>query len=106
MRAPRTRWALLAVVAILMGAAAGALSRWRRSPAASPVAGPPAVHTAPNAEVSLQGTIVARQLTSVSPPVAGRIEAFMADVGQEVSEGQLLARLSNSEFDIAREAAA
>ena len=105
-RAPRTKWALVAITVVLMGAAAGALSRLSRSAARQTTPGPAIGHAAPSGEVSLQGKIAARHLTSVAPQISGQIEAFLADVGQEVSEGQLLARLSNSELDTAREAAA
>jgi len=101
-----TRWALAAIALVLLGAAVGALSRLRRLPAAQPLPDPVAARTAPAGEVSLQGKIAARHLISVSPQIGGQIEAFMADVGQEVSEGQLLARLSNREYETAREAAA
>jgi multidrug resistance efflux pump len=102
----RAKWTLIAISVVLIAAAAGALSRLRRTPVEQPVPAPAAAPAAPAGEASLQGTIRAQHVISVAPQVAGRIDAFMADVGQDVYEGQLLARLSNQGLETARESAA
>jgi multidrug efflux pump subunit AcrA (membrane-fusion protein) len=102
----RGKWALVAVAAVLIAAAAGALSRLRHAPAEAVPPEPKAAPAAPPGEVSLPGTIAAQHVIAVAPQVAGQIEAFLADVGQEVAEGQLLARLSNQGLEAARQAAA
>jgi multidrug efflux pump subunit AcrA (membrane-fusion protein) len=101
----RWKWALFAVAAVLIGAAAGALSRWRRAPVEAVA---PAAKTAPAppGEVSLPGRIAAQHVTAVTPQIAGQIETFLVDVGQEVAEGQLLARISNQGLETVRQAAA
>ena len=101
----QAKWVVLAVAVVLIAAAGGALSRLRRAPVEPPPAATP-VPPAPPKEVSLPGRIVAQHLTSVAPQVSGQIDAFMADVGQEVSEGQLLARISSVGMESARQAAA
>ncbi len=102
----RGRWALLVVAAVLIGAGAGALSRLRRAPAEVSAPEPKTAPGAPPGEVSLPGKIAARHVTSVTSQIAGQVETFLADVGQEVAEGQLLARLSNQGMEMARQAAA
>lgn len=99
------KWALIAAAAVLIGAGAGALSRLRRPPVEVVPLEPRSAPVAPPGEVSLAGTVAARHVTSVTPQVAGQIEAFLVDVGQEVAEGELLARLSNQGFEMARQAA-
>ena len=101
----RGNWVLAGVAVVLIAAAAGALSRLRRTPV-EVVPAPKAAPAAPPGEVSLPGKIAAQHVTSVTPQVAGQIEALLADVGQEVSEGQLLARLSNQGLETARQFAA
>jgi HlyD family secretion protein len=94
----RGKWLLAAGAAILLALAAGALSRWVRShrtaslPATAPQAAP-APFTAP--EVSLPGKIRARQVIPVAAPVEGVLEVVEAEPGQEVYQGQLLARIKN-----------
>jgi multidrug efflux pump subunit AcrA (membrane-fusion protein) len=42
----------------------------------------------------------------VGAAVAGTIDSFLVDVGQDVFEGQLLARISNQDLESARQEAA
>jgi macrolide-specific efflux system membrane fusion protein len=102
----RGKWLLFAGVVILGAIAAGALSvLWKRplrqQPAAAATPSPPP-H---GAEVSLGGRIEARHLVAVPAPIEGVIEEFFVEVGQEVFEGQLLARIQNESLESARDLA-
>jgi hypothetical protein len=64
--------------------------------------------TAPNAapsEVSLPVRIQAQQTVWVKSQITGTIEEFFVDVGQEVYEGQVLAKISNKSIENAQESA-
>jgi macrolide-specific efflux system membrane fusion protein len=102
----RGKWLLIAGSTVFVAIAAIALVVWSRErkppPEPAPAIAQPA---APSGEISISGRIHARRITSVNPGVAGQIEEFHADVGDEVFEGQLLARLSNQGLDTARETA-
>jgi HlyD family secretion protein len=101
----RGKWVLLSGTIILAAVAVGALSLMRREPAQ--VATPVVTHSEPPAgEVSLQGTIQAQHVVPVGVAVAGEIESFELDVGQEVAEGQLLARIASRGLETMRELAA
>ena len=102
----RGKWVLISVSVVLAAIAAGALSRWR---VASKPAPPPVVKASgtpvPAGEVSLAGKIEAQQATLVGALVTGTVAEFLTDVGQEVYEGQVLARISNLGLETARESA-
>jgi HlyD family secretion protein len=101
----RGKWVLISGTVILAAVALGALSLMRREPA--PIAVPAVAHPEPPAgEVSLQGTIQAQHVVPVGVAVAGEIESFEVDVGQDVSEGQVLARIASRGLEAAREQAA
>jgi multidrug resistance efflux pump len=53
--------------------------------------------------VSLPGVIEAAEVVAVPVPIDGTIERFLADVGQNVSEGQPLAQIRNSGLESERE---
>jgi membrane fusion protein (multidrug efflux system) len=85
---------------------AGALSlRHRRLPPELPDRnGGAAVIATP--EVSLNGTIRPQHIAGVGSQIEGNIEAFMANVGDEVFQGQVLARIGAAGLESEREAAA
>jgi len=56
-------------------------------------------------ELSLPGRIQAQHVVPVGAPVTGTIDSFLVDIGQEVSEGQLLARIASQGLESAREEA-
>jgi multidrug resistance efflux pump len=56
-------------------------------------------------EVQLSGKIRAQNVVSVTPPVEGTVGALFADVGQEVFEGQLLARINNEGLETGQQMA-
>ena len=65
----------------------------------------PLVQGKPPAEVHLSGKIRAQRVVSVAPPVEGTVGAVFADVGQEVFEGQLLARITNEGLETGQQMA-
>src|SRR5438270_7741928 len=99
----RGKWLLISASVIALGCAAGAISLLRHEsskPAAVPLARVP-----PIAELSLPGKIQAQHVVPVGAG-SGTIDSFLVDVGQDVSEGQLLAHISNQGLESAREEAA
>ena len=102
----RGKWALLSVAAVLAGVAGGVLSlRYRRPAPALPVraAGPAVL---PANQVTLSGAIRPQHVVGVGAQVNGVIEAFLVDVGQDIYQGQVLARIGSQGLDSSREAAA
>jgi multidrug resistance efflux pump len=102
----RGKWVLLSVAAVLAGVAGGVLSLWHRRPApALPVrAAGPAVLLLN--QVTLSGTIRPQHIVGVGAQVAGVIDAFAVDVGQDVYQEEVLARIGSQGLDSSREAAA
>ena len=102
----RGKWALLSVAAVLAGVAGGVLSlRYRRPAPALPVraAGPAVL---PANQVTLSGAIRPQHIAGVGAQVNGVIEAFLVDVGQDIYQGQVLARIGSQGLESSREAAA
>jgi multidrug resistance efflux pump len=101
------RWWLLAAVAIgVLAVAAGAFWQYRRSQAVHakvPAVPSPAVLV--ETEITVNGTVQAAKVVNVPVPVDGIIDRFLADVGQHVSEGEVLARIKNPRSAAAFEAA-
>jgi multidrug resistance efflux pump len=63
-----------------------------------PKASSPVVTAAPNpvvAEIILTGAVQAERVVGVPVPVDGTIDEFRVEMGQHVSEGEVLARISN-----------
>jgi multidrug resistance efflux pump len=99
----RARWWIVTVIAV---AAVGGVLALRRKPA--PVA--PARQAAKVVEESpgvftVQGKIRPQHVIGVSSPVEGFIEALLADPGQDVYEGQVLARIGAQGLESNREGA-
>jgi multidrug resistance efflux pump len=96
---------VLAAAAILLAVSGGYALFHRVAPlieekkkAAEPVA----VREDPN-EVSVSGEIFAETVIEVPAPVTGFISMFMADVGEQVYEGQVLARLTSQGLESEQE---
>ena len=103
----RGKWLLLSATLILIAVAVGALSLLRRQSGPAPpqktaAAAPPAFA---GTEASFRGRIQARKIVNVPVPVDGAVESFLADVGQSVYEGQLLAQIANTALESERDAA-
>jgi multidrug efflux pump subunit AcrA (membrane-fusion protein) len=104
MGAPRKLWLALAVVLPL--AAAGSWLVYQKGGRSAPPPPAPARKPPVPKEVTLPARIRAEHVVSIATPVGGAVEAFFAGVGEEVFEGQLLARLSNLGLETAHELAA
>ncbi len=97
---------MIPAAGILAGIAAGGI--WLRL---HPGGGPPPEPAAPPVvplpdEISLSGTLRAREVVPVAAPVEGLLEQFLVETGQEVFEGQLLARIRNGGLEQAHQVAA
>jgi HlyD family secretion protein len=90
---------------ILVAVAAGALSWMRRSAAQKSIQAVNAVAEPVTRELSLAGRVQALHVVPVGAAVNGTIDAILVEVGQEVFEGQLLARISNQGLEALREEA-
>ena len=60
----------------------------------------------PAGEITLQGPVRPQHVTGVGSAMAGNIDAFLVEVGEEVYEGEALARVGSTGLESAREAAA
>ncbi len=105
----RGKWILLAAAVILVAIAAGALTRLRNSAAdKNTVSLPPPAQTPSNsvgAELNLTGVIRAQRTVSVNAEIEGTIELFSAEIGQDVFEGQMVARIGNPGLENAQQLA-
>src|SRR5271157_2310181 len=102
----RVKWALLSVAAVLAGVAGGGLSLRYRRPAPAPPVRAAGSAVLPANQVTLSGPIRPQHVVGVGAQVNGVIEAFLADVGQDVYQGQVLARIGSQGLESSREAAA
>ena len=101
-RGMRGKWILVAGTAVLAAVAAGALSFLRQETPANESAAASQSPGAPSSnEVSLSGKIQAQHVATVRAQVNGEIESFLVDTGEQVYEGQLLARISNTALESA-----
>ena len=103
----RGKWIPVTVGFVLFALAVGVVVwRGRRHPAPPPrAAATAAAIAAAQNEVTLQGKIRPQHITTVGPSVSGFIEAFLVEPGQDVFEGQVLARIGAQGLESAREAA-
>jgi multidrug resistance efflux pump len=105
----RRKWALVSVAAIVVaGAAGGGVALLRRNRAAAPPIRAAGAVSLPSmaAGLTLTGTIRAQNVLNFGATTKGNIEAFMAEVGDEVAEGQTVARVGASGLETDRENAA
>lgn len=98
----RAHWWIVAAVAV---AAIGGLLVLRRKP----VPPPPAKQTAVvdvTGDVTIQGKVRPEHVVNVAAEVSGYIEAFLVEPGEEVYQGQALARVGAESLETDRESAA
>jgi multidrug resistance efflux pump len=100
----RGKWLLIGGVMVIAGIGAGVVSHRLRKTAPPVQAGPPAAVLNTN-DVTISGAIRATHVTGVGSSVEGNIEAFLAEVGEEVFEGQVLARIGAGSLETNREQA-
>src|ERR1700730_18289042 len=91
----RGKWFVLSASVTLLALVAVAVTMLSRVSANKTKPAAQGVQASPPLEVHLSGKIRAQSVVSVAPPVEGTVGAVFADVGQEVFEGQLLARITN-----------
>src|SRR5260370_26163809 len=99
------RWMAVAGAGLLAIAAA-AFFALRGSHTAHPMVTQPVQAVAPQpapAEISLSGKIQATKVMNVAAPVDGAIEQFVADVGDDLAEGEVLARIKDMKLENAQE---
>jgi multidrug resistance efflux pump len=85
---------LLAVIAIGLGVA---VKHWRKLAPAKPVAVVSTIFQGP--EISLSGRLQARKIETVDASIAGILDQWFVEEGQEVYEDQLVGRIRNAELD-------
>jgi multidrug resistance efflux pump len=102
----RGKWIFYGGSAILLVAALGALTLLKRN---TP---PPAQKTAPEPapivagmEISLSGRVEAQKVVLVPASTDGKIEEFFVEAGDDVYEGQMLARIKNQQLEASQELA-
>jgi multidrug efflux pump subunit AcrA (membrane-fusion protein) len=91
----RGKWFVAIASVVLLALIGAAVTILSRAPAKKTQAAPPPQATAPSGEINLPGKIRPQQVTFVAAPIEGVVSAFFVEVGQEVFEGQLLARIAN-----------
>ncbi|HYZ85666.1 MAG TPA: efflux RND transporter periplasmic adaptor subunit [Bryobacteraceae bacterium] len=87
---------LLVLLCIVVAAATQGFWKPRRQPQETA----PAKSTAALDEVSLQGRIQAHSSVFIAAPIEGKIDLFHVEIGQEVSEGQLLAQIKSDALEV------
>jgi multidrug resistance efflux pump len=101
----RGKWFVMSASVALFALAVLAATILLRAPAKKTQAAPPISASLATAEISLLGKIRPQVVINVTPPLEGVIGAFFVEVGQEVFEGQLLARIGNEGIETGRQAA-
>ncbi len=100
---PRWLWLSSALLAGLL-AGTGVFVYQQRKPK-EPAAAAPVQPAAIPSEITMTGSVRARNIVAVPAPTDGTLEAVELMDGQQVFEGQLLARVRNVRLDLEREEA-
>ena len=102
----RGKWIPVLLGVVLIALAVGTVVwRGRRHPVPPPAAVTAAAIAAAQNEVTLQGKIRPQHITAVGPTISGFIEAFLVEPGQDVYQGQVLARIGAQGLESEREVA-
>jgi len=100
------KWLLAAVGGLALGAGGAALSvYWKHRAPAAPIRKSGAALLRTNGETTLSGKIRPQHIVPVMASIEGNLDGFLVEVGQEVFEGQTLARVGASGLELARNAA-
>ncbi len=91
------------IAAAIAGGALFALRQRAKTSAAAPAGARPGALLP---EIVLPAKIRAQTVVPVGVPVSGTVESLLVEVGQQVSEGQVLGRIKNTALDSDRESAA
>ena len=100
----KSAWAIFASLALLLVIATGGYFAWKWKAAQSQTKAPIEKAVAP-AEISVAAHLQAKSVIEISAPVSGKIEAFHAEVGTDVYQGQLLAQVRSETLQGAKESA-
>jgi multidrug efflux pump subunit AcrA (membrane-fusion protein) len=93
----------LAVAVVLISALVFSVHQPKAAAPPAPSA-PPAVSLPPTPkEISVTGRVEAVHTIPVSVSIAGEVDSFSAEVGQDVFEGQVLARIANRGLETGRD---
>jgi HlyD family secretion protein len=102
----RGKWFVVSASVILLALAGVAVKILTSIPAKKSLTQTSATKTPPPVvEVRLSGKIRAQNVISVGPPLQGTVGALFVDTGQQVFEGQLLARLTNEGLETGQQMA-
>jgi multidrug resistance efflux pump len=104
----RGKWILISVLAVAAGVGAGAFrARWAERRALPPPVFPGSgALLVQHQDITFSGTVHPQHVIAVDAAMEGVIDAFLADVGDEVYEGQVLARVGAAALDSSRDEAA
>jgi len=101
------KWLLFGGSVILLAAAVGAFQYYQRTKA-PPVVAKPLPEPSPivaGLEISLSGRVEAQKVVAVPASTDGRVEEFFVEAGDDVYEGQMLARIKNQALEASQEQA-
>src|SRR4051812_12011865 len=101
----RGKWILISVLALLVGIGGAAISYRLKARKAAVVKKDAAALLPVASEVTLSGALRPQNVTSVGPEDDADLDAFLVEPGEQVFEGQVLARLGSSGLETARESA-
>ncbi|MBX9603834.1 MAG: efflux RND transporter periplasmic adaptor subunit [Bryobacteraceae bacterium] len=102
----RGKWLLAGGVAVLLAIAAGSLTVYLRPPSEPPAPAPELPAAFAGTEAQAAGVIRARNVRPVAPSTAGILEEVFVAVGDEIYEGQLLAKVKSGRAEADKERAA
>jgi RND family efflux transporter MFP subunit len=101
-RGGRSRGALIVVVILLLAVITGVIYWTRREPVVEVSTAEAAVRSggagAPNAVLNASGYVTARRRATVSSKVTGKVMEIFVEEGKAVRQGQVLARLDDSQL--------
>jgi len=96
----RGKWLLVAGLVLCLAVIAG-LVKIRRTPPPAKAAPTGRLVLAPAlpAEITVPGKVQAKSTINIPVPTDGIVERFLVEVGEDVFEGELLARIKNTRLD-------